>query len=270
MQKNTVQNIFFEISFWLLFVVAICGGIALSLCKPALSVSSSVAAADITTLQNNYQNAMMNYLQAVAQFNRDKKLYLNEMSDSNRASLLSNANKTYQTRREAVVAYIDYLSQLVTIYVTDEVAQTTLLTKLSTQRQQVVSLKATYTDLSGWYQIDADFTNVYTQITETASQVFAYVYWHELNNIIEEYVTNYQERSQTILDEAANQVVRTQKVEALAKTERELKNLQEAIKARYSTLATINSINGYESFRKQLDDILNDTESSLKVYASLE
>jgi len=241
---------------WLLVIV----GLFLFARSPSLARAQT---------QQAYQTAMVTYRQAQARFDRDRQLY-QARSGMSWEQLLTSANDAYRARQLAAYRYVLYLEELVNSYVTDQTVREELITKLESDKQAVLDMTVSFTSLGTWTQADSENTVALASLTETAYQSFAQIYYQELAGIIDTYITLYQEQNQRILAEAANEIQRQEKAKTLAETERTLQNLRAQIAAARPNLNFVNSQPAYTNLRDQLDQILATTQTSLKVYASLE
>ena len=238
-----------------------------SLCLLATAV---LADADLSTLQRAYQDSMVAYRQAVAQFDRDKVLYNRTPSADNQLVVYGSANSTFATRQQAVVDYTRYLAGLVEHYVRDSATVGTLTNQLNAQGQEFAGLAHSFESMAAWNKADNDFAGVYARLNETAYQSFAQVYWHELHDIVETFITLFQSQNQRILSEASNQVDRERKAQVLGEVERALNQQQDELARLQKTLPQINSHESYLTLRNELNLVLAQVESNLKAYASLE
>ena len=90
------------------------------------------------------------------------------------------------------------------------------------------------------------------------------------NNIIDYYITLYQNQNQRILTESINQVEREHRAEILAQTERSLTQLRTRSLSFKENLSGVSSAASYLELKAQLDDLLGSCESSLRTYAAIE
>ena len=221
------------------------------------------------TYQQEYQSAMVAYRQYQARFERDRQLYQSG-SGTSFATLLASANDAFVARQQAAYSYIRYLRGLVESNVTETLARTELVDKLDQHAQAIGTMTVNFDNLSAWAQADSEATTILAALNETAYQSFAEIYYTQLKQIIDEYVTIYQSQNQRILSEAASQIEREGKRVTLEETERTLLNLQAQISTLRPDFNFVNSQPAYVSWRDKMDSVFALTETSLKAYASLE
>ena len=219
--------------------------------------------------QQEYQSAMVAYRQYQARFERDRQLYQSG-SGTSFTTLLASANEAFVARQQAAYSYTRYLRGLVENYVTDVQVRAELVVKLDQQAEAIRAMTVNFDNLSTWAQADSEATAILAALNETAYQSFAEIYYAQLKQIIDEYVTIYQSQNQRILSEATSQIERQGKRATLEETERTLLNLQAQIDTMRPDFNFVNSQPSYVSWRDKMDSIFALTETSLKAYASLE
>jgi hypothetical protein len=236
-----------------------------------LGNGESGAQGTVASTRQVYTEEMNAYKKEKGQFDRDKTLYYRNQDEQHFATALSSAQKTFGARQKVMVSYSDYLAALVDTYVSKEsLVAEGLKTKLTEGARSFQSASNNFTDTVTWNQADDNFARAMVGANETFYQAFVQIYYHELKAIYEEYKTIYQKQNQRILGEAVNSVEREEKNKVLEQTARALATLQDKITAFEPQLGGINSQDSYFAMRNQLNEVMAELESSLKLYADLE
>jgi hypothetical protein len=215
---------------------------------------------------------MTTYRSQAATFDRDKQLFQRNQTDSYYQTALNSANQTFALRSHSTASFNAYLAGLLDQYVTpaDQLTSATLKTKLNDQLNKVQALPQSFTDSSSLYRTNDDFVNIFASLNETAYQSFAQIYFHELQTILTQFQSLYDQQNQRILDETTNQIERENKNQTLGKISRALQSLATKLTQVNFTLSPVNSRDSYFTFRSELNNILTELESNLKLYAGLE
>lgn len=224
----------------------------------------------VASWQNSYREKMSIYRTHYAQFERDKQLYGLNQTDTNLKNLIDNASKSFAARQAVMVNYNHYLMSLLQQYSKNQDVNNQLNKRIASEISSLQNLQPVFDNVQAWNKADADFSDVMAVINETSYQAFAQIYWHEMQAIIDEFKTLYQNQNQRILDEAINKVDREQKMRVLDRTMRSLQSLQQKMEVAAEKLKTINGRENYVTFRTELNLILAELETSLKLYAGLE
>ena len=217
-----------------------------------------------------YQNNISVYRQAQANFARDKQLYNAAPTDANFETLMDSARDTFAARQTTILSYLEYLSALVHAYVTDSTQVATFDRLFTTYKVNFSDITDRPLDASDWSRADSTFASTYARFNETAYQAFAWIYWSETSEIVENYITLYQNQNQRIINGASNDVERREKTTKLQEIENTLASLREKLADYKKRLPDINSQTSYESLRADLNKFVTQTEESLKVYVKLE
>ena len=248
MLKNTVQSIFLSIGI--------------------LAVFTGVCRAQST--RATYLAAVSDYRQAAASFNRDKQLYAASGSETNYNNLFASGRQTFVARQQTVLAFINYLRELARTYVTDGEQLATFERLLTTYEVNFGDIITVLSDSSEWSRADSEFASVYAKFNEAAYQIMAGIYWSELDAIVENYVTLYQNQNQRIINSAGSEVSAREKTVQLQEIEKTLSSLRTEMAELKQTAAAVNSYESYESLRARLDGVVTEVENSLKNYVKLE
>ncbi|MBQ6154695.1 hypothetical protein IJJ27_01575 [bacterium] len=238
-------------------------------CLSLLSVIHPAHAQLDDDLRSDYQQAMSVYTEKKAQLDRDNQLF-NRGSSISFEAVIDSAKTAFAARRDAVLAYMEYLNSTAQRYISDQDAFDSLSTRLVNHYTAITEAPVAFQDINGWLAADQAFSSAYAEFNATAYQVFAYIYWSELDNIIEDFITLYQAENQSILSHAPSQIERERRAGVLAQIERSLANMRSRINQLQEQLPTIDSHEKFVALRSQLNSIYAECQTSLQTYIALE
>lgn len=245
-------------------------GLFLCLSFGFLAKSSVLAADALESAQVLYQNRLKEYSTAAANFERERQIYSRDNSENNFVNVINSAQIVLAARAQTMSNYCLYLIELCKIYITNQITLAELTENLQNQQQQFLSLNHDFTQTATWYQEDAKFAQIMANLSDTAYEAYAWIYWSRLSQLVDQYQQLVMTQQERIIAEAETQILAEQKRKIIQESERTLVNLRADLTVQEKKLAIIRNYETYTQFAHDLNIIQSDLQTSLKVYAELE
>lgn len=233
---------------------------------------TTIAAAtnSLNTTQKEYQAALVTYRQDSAEFTRNKQLYLKNPAADYLANLLSSAQQLYHSRRDVLLAYLNYYQQLVATYITDDEIANNLTNQLEQMKQKIKTQNLQFNDITTWNRVESESAQLLSELNAIAYQSMAQIYYHELSFLVAYFNQLYDTQPDRILAESKTQVIKTENEKTLAQIGRALPVVTTNLTTLQPEASAVNSAVSYAALKTKLDSILATTKSNLILYANLE
>ncbi|MDO5561597.1 MAG: hypothetical protein Q4G02_02370 [bacterium] len=235
-----------------------------------LAKTPALAATALEDAQVLYQNQLKEYSSAAASFERERQIYSRDNSENNFVNVINSAQVVLAARAQTMSNYCLYLLELCKTYITNQIELADLTENLQNQNQQFLSLNHEFTQTTTWYQEDAKFAQIMANLSNTAYEAYAWIYWSRLSQLVDLYQQLVDTQQERIIAEAETQILAEQKRKTIQESERTLANLKADLAVQEKKLTTIRNYETYTQFAHALNIIQSDLQTSLKVYAELE